>query len=882
LQKRIVRRWPLVGRNEELAFCAAFLSEDDVPGVVIAGAAGVGKTRLASEVLDTARRADYEVARATASDVARTIPLGAVSHLLPDGGFRDAAPFELLRAARASIVNRGLGRGLVVGVDDAHLLDAASATLVHQLAVSRDAFLVVTVRSGEPCPDSIVALWKDEACEYVALQPLAYAELADLLELVIGPMDGPSLHVLWEATLGTPLLVRELVLDGLERELLVERGGIWHWHGSPSPGRRLLELVEARLGVLEQVERTVVEAIALAGQIGRSFFAGDAAAAADALIGRGVVEDSRDGRRINLRMAHPLYAETVRASMSPARALCVQQELADALNAVGVRRREDVLRLAVWRLETGGPAEPAILLRAAQDAVTVLDPALAERLARAAEAAGAGFPARQALAASLARQGRFDEADLLLARLEAEARTDQERTSTTVARARNLFGLRRGAEAADVVTRAEGVVTAPQQRRQLAAARGAVLFRLGQVVDAADAYTEIVADPDADEELRVQAAGQFAFAAAIGGRPYQGMAATEEWRKRAAGIPDGVYAGWAFRTGRTLSLAIAGHLAEAESEAHAYYEPAVAIHDTNEAALAATSLGLIMLLQGRPTSALRWLRESAALLAEYDPFGSRPWPLAFAVQAAAQAGDTAEASWALAEAEAVARSGAPLQESNVCLGRAWLACVEGALTDAHEFARDAADTAERLGQLACAAMALHDLARMGDPEHAAPLLSKVVPRVEGPLLRSFGQHADGLLSRDAAALEECAAQFAELGTNLYAAEATAAAAVAYAEAGRESSARRATARAVALRARCENAVTPLLCTSSSLDDLTRREREVAALAASGLSSAEIATRLVLSVRTVDNHLQHVYGKLGLRRREDLTELFSQKRVIGYS
>ena len=875
MQKKIVRLWPLVGRTEELSFCTGLFSTEDVPGVIIAGAAGVGKTRLASEVLDAARRADYEVVRATASDVARSIPLGAIAHLLPEAGLRPSAPFELLRAARAALVNRDVGRGLVVGVDDAHLLDAASATLVHQLVVSRDAFLVVTVRSGEPCPDSVVALWKDEACEYVALQPLAYAELGDLLELALGPMDGPSLHVLWEATLGTPLLVRELVLDGLERHLLVERGGIWHWRGPPIPGRRLLELVEMRLGVLGQAEREVVEAIALGEQIGRSFFTGDAATAVDALIGRGVVEESRDGRRINLRMAHPLYADAVRTAMPPARAISVQRQLADALSAVGVRRREDVLRLAVWRLETGGPADPTILSRAAQHAVTVLDPALAERLARAAEEAGAGFSARQALALSLAGQGRFEEADLLMLKLEGEARTDEERTATTVARARNLIALGRGVEAAAVVADAEVVVSGVRQRRQLAAARGAVLFRLGQVVEAADAFSEVVADPSADEELRIHVAGQFAFAAAIAGRPLQGIALTDTWRERAAGIPDGTYAGWAFRTGRMLSLAIAGHLAEAEAEAHAYYERAVAIHDTNEAALASTSLGLIVLLQGRPTSALRWLRESAALLDEYDPFGSRPWPLAFAVQAAAQAGDAAGASSALGGAEAVARSGAPLQESNICLGRAWLACVEGAFSEAQHLAREAADIAEGRGQLASAAMALHDLARMGDPERAAPLLSKVVPRVEGELFRAFGLHADALLARDAPALEACAAGFLELGAMLYAAEATAAAAVAYAEAGRESSAHQAAARAVSLRARCDGAVTPLLSTSSSLGDLTRREREIAALAASGLSSAEIATRLVLSVRTVDNHLHHVYGKLGVRRREDLVEVFAQ-------
>ncbi|MYS30631.1 hypothetical protein GTW38_27675, partial [Streptomyces sp. SID7804] len=51
--------------------------------------------------------------------------------------------------------------------------------------------------------------------------------------------------------------------------------------------------------------------------------------------------------------------------------------------------------------------------------------------------------------------------------------------------------------------------------------------------------------------------------------------------------------------------------------------------------------------------------------------------------------------------------------------------------------------------------------------------------------------------------------------------------------------------------------------------LTSREREVAALAAGGLSNRDIAARLVVSVRTVENHLYRVYEKLGITARSDL-------------
>jgi non-specific serine/threonine protein kinase len=55
----------------------------------------------------------------------------------------------------------------------------------------------------------------------------------------------------------------------------------------------------------------------------------------------------------------------------------------------------------------------------------------------------------------------------------------------------------------------------------------------------------------------------------------------------------------------------------------------------------------------------------------------------------------------------------------------------------------------------------------------------------------------------------------------------------------------------------------------SADGLSEREREVAALAAEGLSNKEIATRLHLSVRTVESHIRHVLTKVGLVNRLQL-------------
>src|SRR3954467_7890528 len=78
-------QWPLVGRADELDLFTATLADDRAHGFVIHGAAGVGKTRLSDQCLALADRAGRNVARATATEGSRAVPLGALAHLLPPG-----------------------------------------------------------------------------------------------------------------------------------------------------------------------------------------------------------------------------------------------------------------------------------------------------------------------------------------------------------------------------------------------------------------------------------------------------------------------------------------------------------------------------------------------------------------------------------------------------------------------------------------------------------------------------------------------------------------------------------------------------------------------------------------------------------------------------
>ena len=137
--------WPLVGRAAELERMAGLRAAEDGRGVVLSGPAGVGKSRLAHDAVAAADADGAAVTWIRATRSAATVPLGAFAGLLPPG-VRSDDPLELMRRSADALRERAEGRRVVLGVDDAQLLDPTSAALVLHLTETG-----IGVRRLRPC-----------------------------------------------------------------------------------------------------------------------------------------------------------------------------------------------------------------------------------------------------------------------------------------------------------------------------------------------------------------------------------------------------------------------------------------------------------------------------------------------------------------------------------------------------------------------------------------------------------------------------------------------------------------------------------------------------------------------------------------------------------
>ena len=319
----------MIGRTGALHRLRSLIDEadaqsSDLPTVaLVAGEAGIGKTRLVREVLDeiVADPAADVVVFAGAAEPGRwSRAYDLVAQLAPAGS--SPSPIASSRrgigggSPRVRTRRPGDGRTVVVIADDLHWVDAESAGFIDELARSPlpNVVIVATYRPTTSAVARPAAIWcrgsngatKSNRSDSIRL---ARHEVGAMMAAIAGTRFSAAIEAVTRRSAGVPFVIEELM-----RCIGPDTGS-----GDVSEAQlpwSLEEAVRQQLAGLATVERTVVDALAvLAEPTGFEVLAAvatlddvDLLAALRDLMGRGVVVEPRDDR---LWFAHALVADSV-------------------------------------------------------------------------------------------------------------------------------------------------------------------------------------------------------------------------------------------------------------------------------------------------------------------------------------------------------------------------------------------------------------------------------------------------------------------------------------------------------------------------------------------------------------------------------------------
>lgn len=848
--------WPLSGRADDIAQVLA-LVEGDGAGVLLVGAAGVGKSRLADEIASTLTIRGGHVARLSGSAATSVVPFAAAASILP----ADVASAGLpaLTSFRRALAAAADGRATTLVVDDVHLLDEASATLVHQAVVSGEATVVATQRSGTVAPDVVERLWWDGLVARLEVAPLPRADAERLAAHIAGrPLDPHRADRLWALTEGNPLFVRELLLAERESGALDD--------AVP----KLADLVHRRLAGLAPEARDLLRAIAFGEPLGAGEL--DHLGPSHTLVElerAGLIAADPDERRLVVRVVHPFYGEVLRAETPPEERKAIMYRLAEGLLATGARRRGDLVRLATWSVVSGLEVEPEVLSRAARIALFSRDDELAETLAREAYRREPTAWMGMVLADVHYEVGLAAETQALLVELSERATTDAERARIGTLRTTSQFWHAGDAEGAFAAL--EQVAALGGEWEAEAGRVKATLLAFSGECDRAVAIAVDVLDR-LPPTGRLQAAVALSQGLRSQALPVQAVAVVDGVLQAVTGLDDDAQRTVRREVGamRVANMVEAGLLAEAEQEAELIAQVTEEMGESARAGHTLLSEGWLRLHQGRTAAAVDALGASARSFELMGHWGMRRWAQGALALAHAQRGEADRAGAALAAVDA-ADHPARVFDSAIHRARAWLAWLDGDLDEAERLLMAGADElggrGDRTGEVAC----LHDVVRLGRVAHVHDRLTSVLDAAEGEWFRLLGAHTRAVASRSAADLGAAAEGFAAIGAWLLASEAAHGADEAAREAGDPRAATAWARQGEQWRDRCDEVRSPGLVAASAPVPLTRREREVAQLAADGVPRKEMADRLFVGVRTVDSHLVRIYAKLGVRNRAELAD-----------
>jgi DNA-binding CsgD family transcriptional regulator len=870
----VIGEFPLVGRGLELDRIVSGVAGPEPKAFVLAGAAGVGKSRLAAEAARAAAQLGHATAHVIATRSAASIPFGPFAAFLPASEDLRPELLGLLRQASEAIAERaGPSRRLVLVVDDAHLLDDGSAALVHQIVHEGSCSVLASVRIPARAPDPVTALWKDGLAERIDLGVLTEAEVRELAAGVLGgPVAGASVRRLWQASGGNALYVRELLVGAVGSGALEDDRGIWTLRLPLTAPDRLIELVTARLEGLAAETVAALELLAVGEPLGLALL--ESMTVPEALEDaerQGLIEVHQDGARTQARLAHPIYGEVLRQRTPRSRRRRICTTLAEAVEGTGMRRREDLLHVGRWRLEGGAGGDPVLLTEAARRARQMFDLDLSARLARVAFSSGGGVQAGIVLGEAEFASGRTQEAEEVLAGLIPLCASDAELASVANARA-YIYGNLLGdpAAAATVLDEALATITDPAARLRLSGRAAMNRLFAGEP---APALAAVAASLDSDDpEVACRSSYISSIALALMGRSQEavsiaqrGLEIHRRWESRIQ-VPE------AQLIGAVLGHVGGGNLGQAEAVATSGFQACIEVGDKEGQATFCLLRGWVWVEQGRLAAASQAFREGSSINRDLRDVTALRWSLGGLALAEGMAGHRDAATAAVAELDEMPPNSLTTFEVDLPdRGRAWASVAAGEVSRARTLLSEAARRAASAHLWVAEAHLLHDCARLGAPESAAIRLDELAATVDSKLIGALASHAAALVRRSAPGLESAAERFEALGAWLLAAEASTAAAVILRADGQSRRASAASRKAAEFTAMCGGVRTPGLSVGPEVERLTLREREIAGLAVAGATNKEIAARLFLSARTVENHLQSIYAKLGVTSRDQMAE-----------
>ncbi|WP_055701878.1 MULTISPECIES: helix-turn-helix transcriptional regulator [Streptomyces] len=846
------RLWATAARERELDHIRQALA--NTHGVLLAGAWGVGKSGLLGAALDQA-----------AAEGARTV---AVSGAIPTGTAGSLA--ECLEDRIGGDIDRQRPP-LVLGLDDAHLTDPVAAASLYALVRGGRVRLVAAAESGAALPSGLSRLWVERLADRLEVRHFHRTGALKVLQARLGgQLSVDCLERLWSATGGNATLLRELSDAGFADGALHEEDGIWQWRGElpVDPSGRLGALVQLRLAGLRLDERELLQLVSLAEPLEADLAtAAGLGSAAESLNRSGLVVTERSGGRLRLRLVYGLYSAAVLRALPELAGRRLRRQLADAIEATGMNRHNDVPRVVALRLDAGQTPCPGHLLTAAETALRLHDFERAEELARRAlsvtRTSDLATRARIVLGQAFEGRGRHPEAERVLAEVPAP---DPARTGELLAvRAVNMaYGLGRLPEAIGVVDRALQETGRPG-RLPLTGARS-----LLGLLD--DRFAEVVAAGDAPAQGSASLTGLVTVPAAFArvelGDPQTALARVRSLEAGEHHRFVGAAAQWVDSYALLHTAGVAEAVARVASMR--WWDEG----DPRERVRIALLRSRLHRASGDWSAAVDELRRAGALEGPQDWLTAHSWTLAQLAAALAEAGEHAEAVRTLVEVRAVqARTVRyPLARDGAALEAAVVSAHVGDRPRAIREAVAVATTAGAAGRWAQAVSALHLAARLGAAGEAAALLPD--PAGLSGTTAVQARHVQALARWDGGALDALAESQAWLGFLPLAAETAAQSALAHQAAGNHRRSR-------AARAACRDYLGAFggtlppwvkgedLRSCDTFGTLTVREREVSALVAAGLTNQEVADQLSVSVRTVENHLHRTYGKLGITTRSEL-------------